>query len=40
MAALKKNHMWELTNLAEGKRIIGCKWVLTLKYNLDGTISR
>ena len=40
MNALEKNHTWELTTLPEGKRIVGCKWVFTLKYNPDGTISR
>ena len=40
MNALEKNHTWELTILPERKRIVGCKWVFTLKYNPDGTIRR
>eukprot|EP00268_Persea_americana_P050308 TRINITY_DN5458_c1_g1_i2.p1 TRINITY_DN5458_c1_g1~~TRINITY_DN5458_c1_g1_i2.p1 ORF type:complete len:125 (+),score=8.51 TRINITY_DN5458_c1_g1_i2:973-1347(+) len=40
MTTLATNHMWNLTALLEGKRIVGCKWVFTLKYNPDGTISR
>ena len=38
--ALEKKYTWELTTLPEGKHIVGCKWVYTIKYNPDGTINR
>ncbi|GJT08382.1 transposable element, partial [Tanacetum coccineum] len=31
MQSLQKNHTWELTNLPEGKKAIGCKWVYAKK---------
>ncbi|KAK0577899.1 hypothetical protein LWI29_001989 [Acer saccharum] len=40
MNALKKNGTWELSNLPEGKRPVGCKWIFTIKYNPDGSVSR
>jgi len=38
--ALENNKTWYLTNLPDGKRPIGCKWVFKAKYNADGTIER
>lgn len=40
MRALEKNGTWELTELPSDKRQVGCKWVFTTKYNLDGSIDR
>jgi hypothetical protein len=40
MDALEKNHTWTLVDLPEGKKIVGCKWVYTLKYNAEGKIER
>jgi transposase InsO family protein len=40
MNALKKNSTWEITNLPEGKKVVGCKWVYTIKYNAQGKIER
>lgn len=40
MYALEKNQTWEVTNLPQGKRTVGCKWVFTIKYNSDGTLER
>ena len=25
---------------AKGKRIVGCKWIFSIKYHADGTIER
>ena len=36
----KKNGTWEMVNLPKGKKLVGCKWVFTLKYHADGTIER
>ncbi|GMI79954.1 hypothetical protein HRI_001664700 [Hibiscus trionum] len=38
--ALQKNGTWTITDLPQGKRTVGCKWVFTIKYNSDGTIQR
>jgi len=38
--ALENNKTWYLTNLPNGKKPIGCKWVFKTKYNDDGTIER
>jgi Reverse transcriptase (RNA-dependent DNA polymerase) len=40
MNALQKNNTWEVTNLPNGKRVVGCKWVYTIKYNAQGKIER
>ena len=40
MNVLKKNGTWELSDLPEGKRPVGCKWIFTVKYNPDGSVSR
>ena len=34
--AFKKNKTWKIVDLLAGKRSVECKWVYTLKYNLDG----
>lgn len=38
MAAMRVNHTW--TDLPAGKKAVGCRWVLTIKYFPDGTIER
>ena len=35
-----KNETWEVVYLPKGKKTIGCKWVFTIKYNVDGTLER
>ncbi|RVX10421.1 Retrovirus-related Pol polyprotein from transposon TNT 1-94 [Vitis vinifera] len=34
--ALEKNGTWEISELPEGKRPVGCKWIFTVKHNPDG----
>ncbi|GJW86312.1 retrotransposon protein, putative, ty1-copia subclass [Tanacetum coccineum] len=36
MQSLQKNQTWELTNLPEGKKAIGCKWVYAKKEGFPG----
>ena len=40
MKALQKNSMWEVVDLPVGKIPVGCRWVFTIKYKVDGTIER
>ena len=40
IVALKKNETWERCTLPKEKRIVGCKWVFSIKYYADGTIKR
>ncbi|CAA6664260.1 unnamed protein product [Spirodela intermedia] len=40
MKALRKNDTWELVRLPIGKKVVGCKWVYTIKYHSDGSIER
>ncbi|KAL0355081.1 UNVERIFIED_CONTAM: Retrovirus-related Pol polyprotein from transposon RE2 [Sesamum radiatum] len=39
LAALERNHTWELTSLPPGKRAIGSRWVYKLKLLPDGKID-
>lgn len=38
--ALEKNNTWEITELPQGKRTVGCKWIFTVKHKADGNIER
>ena len=40
MEALQKNSTWELVSLPEGKKMVGCRWIFTVKLNTDGSINR
>ena len=40
MTALEKNATWELVPLPKGKKIVGCRWMFTVKHKADGTIER
>jgi hypothetical protein len=40
MEALQKNNTWRLIPLPEGKKTVGCKWVFSIKYKVDGSIDR
>ncbi|XP_073016272.1 uncharacterized mitochondrial protein AtMg00820-like [Primulina eburnea] len=40
LEALKKNNTWKLVPLTEGKKLVGCKWVFSIKYKADGSIER
>ena len=37
MLALQKNNTWEVMKLPIGKKTVGCRWVFTVKYKVDGT---
>ncbi|BFG28235.1 hypothetical protein CerSpe_145090 [Prunus speciosa] len=40
MKALQKNSTWGMVELPRDKKIVGCKWVFTVKQNSDGSIER
>ena len=40
MHSIKANKVWELVDLPEGKKTVGCKWVFKHKLDVDGSIER
>ena len=40
IAALHKNHTWDLVDQSAAVNITGCKWVYKLKHKPDGSIDR
>ena len=34
------NQTWDIVELSKDKKIVGCKWIFTAKYNVDGKIGR
>jgi hypothetical protein len=40
MEALYKNKTWDLVKLSSEKKVVGCKWVFTIKHNADGSVER
>ncbi|CAI9757745.1 unnamed protein product [Fraxinus pennsylvanica] len=40
MQAREKNNTWDVVELSRGKRLVGCKWVFSVKYKADGTVER
>ena len=40
LQALNKTHTWDLVDLPNGKKAMGCKWVYKIKTHSDGSIDR
>ena len=40
ICALEKNATWTITDLPQGKKAVGCKWIFAVKYNSNGSIQR
>ena len=38
--AFNKNKTWKIVDLPERKKIVGCKWVFTVKCRADRSIER
>ena len=39
MRSLQKNQTWELVDLPPGKKLVGCRWIYTIKYKAAGSIE-
>jgi len=39
MTVLEQNKTWELVTLIPGKKVVGFKWVYTVKLNPDGSLA-
>ncbi|KAK3725314.1 hypothetical protein QZH41_002591 [Actinostola sp. cb2023] len=40
MDSLHKHDVWNLTELPDGRKAVGSKWVFRVKYNADGSMER
>ena len=40
MKALESNGTWDVVQQPKGTKVVGCKWVFTIKYKADGSIGR
>ena len=40
MGALERNETWEIVERPKDKKAVGCRWVYTVKYQVDGTLDR
>ncbi|KAL5840582.1 hypothetical protein ACOSQ4_013190 [Xanthoceras sorbifolium] len=38
--ALEKNKTWQIVDLPQGKKPVGCRWVFTVKHKSDGSVER
>ena len=36
----KKNETWDIVELLKGKKIVGRKWIFTIKYKVDEIIEK
>ena len=40
MESLNKNEVWNLVELPEGRKPVGCKWVFKKKHDTDGNVEQ
>jgi hypothetical protein len=40
MNALHKNNTWNLIELPNGKKAVGCEWVFIVKHEFDGSVKQ
>ena len=40
MRSMKDNEVWDLVELPEGVKLIGCKWIFKTKKDSKGNIER
>ena len=39
MSALERNETWEIVERPKDKKVVGCRWIYTVKYKSDGTLD-
>lgn len=39
ITALNQNHTWDLVQLPAGKKVVGCRWIFTVKLTANGAID-
>ena len=40
MNALNENKTWDVVDLPDGEKVVGCKWIFTIKLGADGNIGQ
>ena len=40
ITALVRRGIWDLVSRSADANVVSCRWVFTIKYNLDGTVNR
>ena len=40
MNALIKNNTWDFVTLPTNQKVVGCRWVFSVKQNADGSVER
>lgn len=40
LKALNENKTWEVVDMPKGKKLVGCKWIFTVKVGKNGIIER
>ena len=40
MGALERNEIWEIVERPKDQKTTGCRWIYTVKYQVDGTLDR
>ena len=40
ICALTENETWDLVDAPKGVKLIECRWVYKVKYNVDGSVNR
>ena len=38
--ALEKNGTWDLVSISKNQKLVGCKWLFTVKFKADGSVER
>lgn len=37
--ARQKNRTWERCFLPKGKKVVGCRWIFSIKYKINGSFE-
>jgi hypothetical protein len=40
LSALETTGIWEIVDLPDHIKPIGCRWIIKIKHNVDGSIER